>query len=45
MKLAVTVLFEFMVTVHVPVPEQSPDQLLKVQPELVVKVTGTRVPS
>ena len=43
-KLAITVLSASMVKEQVPVPEQSPDQLVKVYPELAVAVTATSVP-
>ena len=43
-KLAVTVLFEFMVTEQEPEPEQAPDQPVKIQPELGEAVTVTREP-
>jgi hypothetical protein len=43
-KLAVTLLSLSMVTVHEPMPEQSPDQPVNVQPALAVWVTVTWVP-
>ena len=46
MKLAVTLRAALIVTVQVPVPEQpAPDQPLKREPEAVVVVSVTTVPS
>ena len=44
LNVAVTVWAEFIVTVHVPVPEQPPDQPVKVDPEAGAAVSVTGVP-
>ena len=43
-KLAVTFLSASIVTVHAPMPEQSPDQLSNVKPAAAAWVTFTTVP-
>ena len=43
-KEAVTLVSEFIVTVHVPVPEQAPDHPVKFEVESAVAVRVTEVP-
>ena len=43
-KLAITALLASIVTLHIPVPEQAPDQLSNVKPGLATWVTFTTVP-
>jgi hypothetical protein len=45
LNVAVTDMFEFMVTVQVPVPEQAPDQPANVEPVFGVAVNVTTVPA
>jgi hypothetical protein len=43
-KVAVTLVIEFIVSVQVPVPEQGPDQPVKVEPTLAAAARVTTVP-
>jgi hypothetical protein len=45
LKVAVTVWFEFIVTVQVPVPEQAPDHPANVETAFGVAVSVTTVPA
>ena len=44
MKVAVTEVADFRLTVHVPVPVHAPDQPVNVEPDLAVAVSLTDVP-